>query len=181
LHSPLPRPDLKAEVALGYPAVQLFMERAAASGRRSKLTDAEAPIVARICHKVDGIALAIELAASQVGTHGIVGTWNLLQRRLGLHWQGRRTAPPRHQTLRTLFDWSDRLLTDSEQLALRRLSVFIGAFTVEGAAELATITMLDALVAKSLLSVLIGDDGLVRYRVPEMTRAYVLEKPALCG
>jgi predicted ATPase/DNA-binding winged helix-turn-helix (wHTH) protein len=176
LHSPSPGLNLTAEVARRYPAVQLFMERAAASGYRSNLTDAEAQIVAGICRKLDGITIAIELAASQVGTHGIAGTWNLLQRRLGLHWQGRRTAPSRHQTLWALLDWSYRLLANAEQLALRRLSAFIGAFTVDAAAELATIRMLDALVAKSLLSILTGNDGSVRYRVPEMTRTYILEK-----
>jgi predicted ATPase/DNA-binding winged helix-turn-helix (wHTH) protein len=174
LDSPSPGPGLKAEVALGYPAVQLFIQRAAASGCRSKLKDKEAQIVADICCKLDGIALAIELAASQVGTHGILGTWNLLQRRAGLHWQGRRTAPPRQQTLWALLEWSYRLLTAAEQLALCRLSALNGAFTVEVAADLVTIDTLDALVAQSLLSVLTGDDGLARYRVLETTRTYVL-------
>jgi len=176
LDSPSPDADLKADVALGYPAIQLFMERAAAGGRRSPLTDSEALIVADICRKLDGLALAIELAASQVGAHGIVGTWNLLQHRRVLDWQGRRTAAPRHQSLRTLLDWSYRLLDDEEQLALRRLAVFSSAFTVEAAARAVTINELDALVAKSLLSVVAGDEGSMRYRVLETTRAYALEK-----
>jgi len=175
LHSPSPGPDLTAEVALRYPAVQLFMERAAAGGRRANLTDAEAEIVAGICRKLDGIPLAIELAASQVGTYGIVGTRCLLERRLALHWRGRRTATPRHQTLWTLLDWSYKLLTEAQQLALHRLSVFSGAATVDVSAELATAHVIDTLVAKSLLSVLTANDGSIRYRVPEMTRAYLLE------
>lgn len=177
LDSPSPDPDLKAEAALHYPAIQLFMQRAAAGGHRSSLTDAEAQTVASICRKLDGIALAIELAASQVGTHGIFGTWKLLQCGLGLDWQGRRTAPPRHQTLRALLDWSYRLLADAQQSALRRLSVFVGAFSVEAASELASIGMLDTLVAKSLVSVVTGDDGSIRYRVLETVRTYMETLP----
>lgn len=182
LSSPPLTPDLKAETALSFPAVQLFMERAAASGHRLPLTDAEAHYAADICSRLDGIALAIEHAASQVGTHGIVGTWSLLQRRLLLDWPGRRTAPPRHRTLRSLLDWSYRLLTDAEQSALRRLSMLVGSFTVDAAAEFAAGQMLDVLVEKSLLSVLMDDDGSVRYRVPETTRTYLSSlPPAITG
>ena len=176
LDSPSPDPSLTAEIALSYPAIRLFMERAFASGSRAPLKDAEAPVVANICHKLDGIALAIELAASQVGAHGIRGTWNLLQCRCGLDWPGRRTAPHRHQTLRALLDWSYRLLDEEEQAALCNLSAFDDSFTFEAASCRATCAMLDALIAKSLLSVLTDGSGSVCYRVLELTRTYILKK-----
>src|SRR6202021_1312796 len=90
---------LTAVEALRYPAVQLFMERAAASGYDAALSDNDAPTVARICRRLDGLALAIELAASRVGPLGIRETAKLLDSRFGLLWHGRRTAPPRHRRL----------------------------------------------------------------------------------
>jgi DNA-binding winged helix-turn-helix (wHTH) protein len=95
LHSLEGPPDddgLTATEALAYPAAELFMERATASGYTSDLTDLDARIVARICRKLDGIALAIELVASHVGSLGIRGTAELLDSRFGLLWQGRRTG-----------------------------------------------------------------------------------------
>src|SRR4029079_16735665 len=100
-------------------------------------------------------------------------------------WHGRRTALPRHQTLRALLDWSYGLLPEAEQLALRRVSVFIGTFTAEAAdaaihcgrrADAGTLNTLDALVSKSLLSTLTGDDGAERFRLLETTRLYGLER-----
>jgi predicted ATPase/DNA-binding winged helix-turn-helix (wHTH) protein len=185
LASPSPQSSLQAGDVRQFPAVQLFMERAAASGHRLELNDENAPIVASICGRLDGIALAIELAAGRAGSHGIAATADLLNKNLGLDWHGRRTALPRHQTLRALLDWSYGLLPEAEQLALRRLSVFIGTFTAEAADaaihcghrdEAGTLNTLDALVSKSLLSTLTGDDGAERYRVLETTRLYGLER-----
>ncbi|HEY0939549.1 MAG TPA: winged helix-turn-helix domain-containing protein [Steroidobacter sp.] len=184
LASPSPQSSLKATNVLAFPAVQLFMERAAASGYRLGLDDENAPIVAAICGRLEGIPLAIELAGGRAGSHGIEVTADLLNRNLGLDWHGRRTALPRHQTLRALLDWSYGLLPDVEQLALRRLSVFIGAFTVEAAcavvhgvqADEAIFNALDALVAKSLVSALAGGSGSERYRLLETTRIYAREK-----
>jgi predicted ATPase len=102
---------LTAAEALKYPAAQLFMERAAASGYGSGLTDADAPRVAKICQRLDGIALAVELAASRAGFHGIRATEELLDNRFKLLWQGRRTSLPRHQTLNAMLDWSYNLLS----------------------------------------------------------------------
>jgi predicted ATPase/DNA-binding winged helix-turn-helix (wHTH) protein len=185
LASPSPDSSMKAVDVLRFPAVQLFMERAAASGHRFKLDDESAPVVAGICGRLEGIALAIELAAGRVGSHGIAATADLLNRNLGLDWHGRRTALPRHQTLRALLDWSYGLLAGPEQLALRRLSVLVGAFTLDAACAVALggqsdraamLGTLDALVAKSLLSALVGDDGSQRYRLLETTRIYAREK-----
>src|SRR5258707_9924366 len=115
LDGPLNDVGLTAAEALTFPAVQLFMERAAASGDRSELSDADAPIVAGICRRLDGIALAIELAASRVSSHGIRGTAELLDNRFKLLWQGRRTALPRHQTLNAMLDWSYNLLQERDK------------------------------------------------------------------
>src|SRR6202012_4483401 len=111
LDGPLDDTGLTAAGELTFPAGQLFMERAAAGGNRSVWSDADAPIVARICRRLDGIALAIELAASRVSSHGIRETAELLDNRFKLLWQGRRTALPRHQTLHAMLDWSFNLLS----------------------------------------------------------------------
>ena len=94
-------------------------------------------LLAGICEKLDGIALAIELAAVRHGAHGLREIDALLDGRLKLEWRGRRTAPPRHQTLSATLDWSYNLITDVERLALRRLAVFGGAFTLEAAMAVA--------------------------------------------
>jgi DNA-binding winged helix-turn-helix (wHTH) protein len=125
--------DLTAAEALRYPAAQLFMERAAASGYASELNDTDARSVARICQGLDGIALTIEIAAGRAGSYGIQGTEELLDNRFRLLWQGRRTARPRHQTLNAMLDWSYNLLSEPEKLMLRRLSVFVGGFTLQSA------------------------------------------------
>ena len=185
LASPSPQSSMKAADVREFPAVQLFMERAAAGGGRFELNDENAPLVASICGRLEGLALAIELAAGRAGSYGIAATADLLNRNLGLDWHGRRTALPRHQTLRALLDWSYGFLPDSEQLALRRLSVLVGAFTVEAAAavthggqasEAVALGALDALVAKSLVTAQAGDDGSARYRLLETTRIYAREK-----
>ncbi|MBB6095123.1 putative ATPase/DNA-binding winged helix-turn-helix (wHTH) protein [Povalibacter uvarum] len=184
LESPSPQSRMKAADILEFPAVQLFMERATAGGGRFELDDRNAPIVAGICGRLEGIALAIELAAGRAGTHGIAATADLLNKNLGLDWHGRRTAHPRHQTLRALLDWSYGFLPESERLALCRLSILVGTFTIEaatavaneGASEADTLATLDALVAKCLVSAQPEDDGSVRYRLLETTRIYALEK-----
>lgn len=185
LASPRPDASMTAAHALTFPAVKLFMERVAASGSRFELSDADAPIVVDICARLDGIALAIEIAAARVATHGLAATSDLLSKRLSLHWQGRRTAPPRHQTLQALLDWSYSFLAESERRALSRLSIFVGPFTIEAAEAIAceempdeshVISIVDGLVSKSLVSSVISGDGVTRYRLLETTRAYGQEK-----
>src|SRR5271155_222761 len=129
--------------ALRYPAAQLFMERAAASGYGAALSDIDAPMVARSCRRLDGIALAIELAARRVGSLGIRGTAELLDNRFSLLWQGRRTALPRHETLNAMLDWSYSLLSEREKVVLCRLSVFVGDFTLQAAGSVASGTEAD--------------------------------------
>src|ERR1700730_11147615 len=161
LEGPPEDAGLTAAEALRYPAAQLFMERAAASGYDAALSDIDAPVVVRICRRLDGVALAIELAASRVGSLGIRGTAELLDNRFSLLWHGRRTALPRHETLNAMLDWSYSLLSEREKVVLCRLSVFVGNFTLQAAGSVAAATGADeadgidavaSLGAKALIS-----------------------------
>ena len=184
LASPPASAPLTAAEALGFPAVQLFVERAAATLDEFELTDSDAPIVADICQKLDGIALAIELAAARIDTFGVRGVAAHLDDRFQLLTRGRRTALPRHRTLRATLDWSYQLLPEAERVVLRRLAIFAGGFTEEAAraiaasAEIAASEVVESLanlVTKSLVSVDVGG-VMVRYRLPETIRAYALQK-----
>jgi predicted ATPase/DNA-binding winged helix-turn-helix (wHTH) protein len=175
---------LTAMEALRYSAAQLFMERAAASGYCAALSDLDAPIVARICRRLDGVALAIELAASRVGSLGIRGTAELLDDGFGLLWHGCRTALPRHETLNAMLDWSYSLLSEREKVVLCRLSVFVGDFTLQTARSVVSETeveeagVIDAvasLVAKSLIPTTVINDS-PYYRLLDSTRAYAAAK-----
>jgi predicted ATPase/DNA-binding winged helix-turn-helix (wHTH) protein len=181
LQSPPDDIELTAAEALTYPAAQLFVERLIASGQRFGLCDADAPILAKVCRKLDGLALAIELAAGSVTAYGIQGIASLLDSRLTLFWQGHRTAVPRHQTLCATLDWSYDLLPEHERSVLRRLSVFASTFTLEAAQAVSgddnalVVPALANLVAKSLVAV-VCDGGKARYRLLDTTRAYMSEK-----
>jgi len=174
--------SLTATQALGFPAVQLFVKQVANSGHAFELTDADAPIVADICRRLDGIALALELAASRVGAHGVQGTASLLDKQFRLLWRGRRTALPRHQTLSATLDWSYNLLSQTEQLVLRRLAVFVGGLSLEAALDVAAESldpaelteMLATLVDKSLVTS--DSTTAMRYRLLDTTRAYAWQK-----
>ncbi len=174
---------LTAEVAQTFPAPKLFLERAMASGAQLDFSDAEAAIVVGICRKLDGVALAIELAARRVEAYGLHQTAALLDQRLTLLWVGPRTAPPRQKTLQATLDWSYGLLTDTERVVLRRLAIFVGHFTLDAALAIVTSATLDqalllgaidSLVAKSMVATRpIG--AMMRYRLLDTTRAYALE------
>jgi predicted ATPase/DNA-binding winged helix-turn-helix (wHTH) protein len=183
LESPLDNGALTAAQALASPAIQLFMERAVASGYESELTDADAPTVAGICRRLDGIALAIELAGSRVGAHGIQATADLLDHRFKLLWRGQRSALPRHQTLQAMLDWSYNLLSEREKTVLCKLSVFVGHFTLDGALSVAgddapdVFDAVASVVDKSLVwASELG--GSTYYRLPDTTRAYAAAKLA---
>jgi predicted ATPase/DNA-binding winged helix-turn-helix (wHTH) protein len=178
--------SLTSAEALNYPAAQLFMERAAASGHDAVLNDLDAPIVATICRRLDGIPLAIELAASRAGTLGIRGVGELLDNRFSLLWRGRRTALPRHQTLNAMLDWSYNLLSQHEKAVLGRLSVFVGDFALEAACSVAFDREIDqasstraviSLLAKSLISKT-ESRGSTYYRLLETTRIFAQAKLA---
>lgn len=149
------------------------------------MSDADAPTVANICRKLDGLALAIELAASRVGSLGISGTAELLDNRFKAIWYGRRTSLPRHQTLNSMLDWSYNLLSDLEKRVLCRLSIFVGDFTIKAACEVAADAEGEAqaiagLLAKSLISTTHFQRS-TYYRLLDTTRAYVLMKLAERG
>jgi len=176
-------PGLSAEVARSFPATQLFVQRAIASGARLDLNDSDAAIVVDICRKLDGVALAIELAARRVEAYGLRQTAALLDQRLAHLWAGPRTAPPRQKTLQATLDWSFGLLSQTERLVLRRLAIFVGHFTLDAALAVATSEMLDqptvfaaidSLVAKSMVAPRpVG--AMMRYRLLDTTRAYALD------
>jgi predicted ATPase len=115
----------------------LFVERAASVLGEFKLRDIDVPIVVDICRKLDGMPLAIELAGASIDALGLQGIASRLDHPLRLPATRRRSAAPRHNTLRSSLDWSYGLLTEEEQRALRRLSVFAGSFTMDAAAAVA--------------------------------------------
>jgi predicted ATPase/DNA-binding winged helix-turn-helix (wHTH) protein len=176
-------PGLTVAAALTFPAVQLFVERAGASGAQLDLDDMDAAVVASICRKLDGVPLAIELAAGRVEAYGLEQTAALLEERLSLLWLGQRTAPPRQQTLKATLDWSYGLLSDSERQVLRQSTVFVGDFTLRAALAVLTsattdqilvLGAIESLVAKSMVATnRMG--AAMRYRLLETTRAYARE------
>jgi predicted ATPase/DNA-binding winged helix-turn-helix (wHTH) protein len=125
--------NLSAHDALQYPAVQLLVDRVRAVRCDFELVDPDASIAAGICRRLDGIPLAIELAAGRIDIFGLSKTASLLDDQLNLSWMGRRTALPRHQTLNAALEWSYDLLGEAEKRVLSRLSVFAGGFTLEAA------------------------------------------------
>jgi predicted ATPase/DNA-binding winged helix-turn-helix (wHTH) protein len=175
----LPAGCISAADASKSAAVQLFVERAAAARGGYELIDEDSTHVADICRQLDGIALAIELAAARMDTMSAKGVLTSLNDRFRLLTRGRRTALLRHQTLRATLDWSYMVLSDEEQLALQRLSIFRGAFTRAATAALLDGSdpdgLLDNLVSKSLIAIDPGSDG-QRFRLLDTTRLYAFEK-----
>ena len=170
--------------ALGYPALQLLIERAMSHQDRFELSEAQLPLAIDICQRLDGIPLAIELVAAQIQRFGLPGLLVQMEDNFRLLVRGRRSALPRQQTLRATLDWSFELLTACEQICLRRLAVFRGGFSLASAAAVIAgeriapnevLGSITQLVAKSLLNVEAGDDDVV-YRLLDITRTYALEK-----
>src|ERR1700682_4660883 len=173
-----------ANAVLRYPAAQLFVQRVAARAGSSVLTNEEAPFVAEMCRKLDGLPLAIELVAGQVAALGIKNTVARLVSRLELLRLRHRTAVPRHRTLKATLDWSYNLLSDGERIVLRRIAPFVGHFTLEGARYVAgeldagageIFDAIAGLVEKSLMATR-TDEAQAQYRLLDTTRAYALEK-----
>jgi len=178
--------------ALTWPAVELFVERAQAYWQ-APFREVDVACITRICRHLDGVPLAIELAAARLDTYGLEGLLDLLDDRFRLLGQGRRTALPRHQTLRATLDWSHELLSAPEQRVLRRLSVFRERFSLDSAAAVCAdetapgmtsaaadasyefAQLLSDLVAKSLVCFDPGDPH-TPYRLLESTRSYAAEK-----
>jgi predicted ATPase/DNA-binding winged helix-turn-helix (wHTH) protein len=176
--------ELSVDEMLAFPAIELFVERAS-SGNATLVLDAEdAQMIVDMCRRLEGMALPIELAAVRVGAYGVRATHALLGERFSLGWSGRRTAQPRHQTLRAMLDWSYNLLSADECLVFARLAIFVGPFSLEAASQVVAdgqidsvtaAAMLDELAAKGLVAVDLTDP-VGAYRLLEMTRAYAREK-----
>jgi predicted ATPase/DNA-binding winged helix-turn-helix (wHTH) protein len=173
-----------ADVVLRYPAVQLFVERVKARGSNFVLTDSEAPFVAEMCQKLDGVPLAIELAAGPVAALGVRSTVARLVSRLELLKLGHRTAVPRHQTLKATLDWSYDLLSDVERIVFRRIARFVEYFSLDGARHVAgeqgsdhgeICDAIAGLVEKSLIAAQL-DQAEPQYRLLDTTRTYALGK-----
>ncbi|HEV2443722.1 MAG TPA: winged helix-turn-helix domain-containing protein [Steroidobacteraceae bacterium] len=174
---------------LRHDAVRLFVARARAADPHFDLSERNAATIATICRRLDGIPLAIELAAARAAALGIEGLARRLDLRFHVLTGGRRTALPRHQTLRATLDWSHRLLAEPDRIVLRRLAVFAGSFSLEAAArvvadsalaEWEVIGRIAELVDKSLVVADVAGRER-RYRLLETTHAYAMEKLADSG
>jgi predicted ATPase/DNA-binding winged helix-turn-helix (wHTH) protein len=184
LELPPPATSLTADEAMRYSAVELFNERAVATVDGFVLDDPDVPEALEICRRLDGVPLALELAAARVAAFGVKGLAARLDDRFGVLTKGRRTALPRHQTLRAAMDWSYDLLPEIEQVVFRRLGVFRGSFTMKGAAVVAgderikAATVIESvanLAGKSLVTTDISGD-VTYHRLLDTTRSYALDK-----
>ncbi len=184
----LPPADLQSLQDLAslsqYEAVRLFIDRALAVQSNFAVTNANATAVAQICHRLDGIPLALELAAVRVKTLSVEQIAARLDDRFRLLTGGSRTALPRQQTLRALIDWSFSLLTEEERVLLRRLSVFAGGWTLDAAQAVCgcdpvcaddVLDLLARLVDKSLV-IVEPHDAETRYRLMETIRQYARDR-----
>jgi predicted ATPase/DNA-binding CsgD family transcriptional regulator len=183
----LPDPDRPPafDALTRYEAVRLFVERARSAASSFRLTERNAPAVAKLCHRLDGVPLAIELAAARARALSVDQIVERLEDPLGLLTVGGRTATPRHRTLRATLQWSHDLLSGPERKLFRRLSAFLGGWTLESAEavcsgdrieEREVLDLLSGLVDKSLVVAEIGSEGAVRYGMLEPVRQYGYER-----
>ncbi len=187
----LSSPDVKRLPAIEqfsqYEAVRLFIDRALLVAPHFEVDKDNASFIAQICYRLDGIPLAIELAAARIKMLSVEQISKRLDDRFRLLTGGARTALPRQQTLRALIDWSYDILSDNERLLLRRLSIFAGGWTLEAAEEVCVgqddilpydiLDLLSQLVNKSLVVVMEQSQGReTRYRMLETIRQYAREK-----
>lgn len=173
------------DISTDFEAVQLFVERASTALPGFALTEANAPAIVQVCRRLDGIALAIELAAARVKTLRVEQIASRLDDAFRLLTGGSRTALPRQQTLRAMIDWSYNLLSDPERILLRRFSVFAGGWTLEAAESVCpgediepheVLDWLTQLVSKSLVMAERQPGQETRYHLLETTRQYAREK-----
>jgi predicted ATPase/DNA-binding CsgD family transcriptional regulator len=185
---PLTLPDLRrlpdVEALPSYESARLFVERATSVKPTFTLTEQNAPPVVRVCYRLDGIPLAIELAAARAKVLSVEEISERLDDSFGLLASGGRTAMPRHRTLRATMDWSHELLPEEERTLFRRLSVFAGGFTLEASESVCAgedleggrvLGLLSHLVDKSLVTTREKDGG-TRYRLLELVRQYAMER-----
>jgi predicted ATPase/DNA-binding CsgD family transcriptional regulator len=190
LHLPDRTQPVELPSLLSYDAVRLFVERAHAVEPSFQLTTSNAAAAVEICRWLDGLPLALELAAARVKVLGVVQIAERLDHALQLLTRGNTVAPPRHHTLRAMLDWSHDLLSVQAQTVLRRLSVFAGGFTLEAAEEICAgdgiaqadvLDLLSDLVDKSLVDVERRHVGTLRYRLLETIRQYSHEQLERAG
>jgi predicted ATPase/DNA-binding CsgD family transcriptional regulator/Tfp pilus assembly protein PilF len=181
--------DVPPEEVAAYEAAQLFIDRALKAQPELALSDRDGRPIAEICRRLDGIPLAIELAAARVRIFTLEQIARELADRFGVLTGGARSALPRHQTLRASMDWSYGLLTQAERALLRRSSVFAGSFSLDAARQVCAFTeeerraaldALSGLIDKSLVSVEHQGEGL-RYGLLETVRQYAEERLAEAG
>ena len=184
----LPAPDEGVIEATQFGAIRLFVERAQAGDPRFALSPDNAQAVADVCRRLDGLPLAIELAAARVRLLGVKALRDRLGERFRLLSGGARNAMRRHQTLHSALGWSHALLSGAEQTVFRRLGMFVGGFTLELAQQVAQDMHLDEWAVLDALSGLVDKSMVVadaaeppRYRLLETTRAYALERLADAG
>ena len=182
-------PDAKAppEAAMRSGSMRLFLARVRASDSRFAADAKTCSTIASICRRLDGIPLALELAASRAAALGCDAVSSLLDDRFQILTAGKRTAMPRHQTLRAALDWSHDLLPEPERVILRRLAVFCGPVPLDLASRVvadSTLTQVEVvngignLVSKSLVMM---ETATRSYRLLETTRAYAAERLAAAG
>src|SRR5579871_5132122 len=181
-HLPGEEKDLAA-ILLEYDACRLFLERALLQKPDFVLTGRNAPVLASVCHRLDGIPLALELAAARIGALSIEEIHSFLDHRFRLLIGGSRTALPRQQTLLAALDWSYDLLTEQERRLLERLSVFAGGWTLDAAEQVTELDRLDLLtsLAEKSLVVVEEREGKSRFRLLESIREYAKEKLQQAG
>jgi len=188
LEAPESASDFSAAEALSYPAVQLFVERATSNSKLFELDDESAATVAEICRQLDGLPLGIELVAARADLFGVRALANDLHERLMLGARRSRTAQPRQQSLRGTLAWSYDLLTEAEQIVLRRFSIFRGPFSLEAATEVASdskvpvSTVLECLESLTAKSLVVSDTrgATPRFRLLHVTRVFSAEKLLEC-
>ena len=178
--------DLALDSVLASDAVRLIRDRARQVDHEFELDAGNAALCGAICRQLDGMPLAIELAAARLRSMSLSDVHDRLDRRLSLLTRGSRSAMPRQQTLRATVDWSFRLLDEPERALLARLSVFAGGFDLAAAEEVGAgaagdvLDQLDSLVDKSLVQAE-RRDGAIRYRLLETVRQYAAEQLAASG
>ena len=182
--------SIGAADALAHGAVALFVERARFADRHFELTDANARTVCVLCQRLDGCALALELAAARMPMLGIHALLGSMDERMRVLTRGHRDAPARQQTLRATLDWSHALLSKAEQVVFRRMAVFVGSAALAdvravvssdesgtGLDDWMALDLLGTLVDRSLVSLVsVPDSDEPRYRLLETPRAYALEQ-----
>src|ERR671911_192074 len=185
---PLTVPEAStAEKLEGYESIRLFVERARQRDPAFALTPGNGPAVAQVCQRLEGIPLALELAAARIGVLSVERIANRLDDSLGLLTAGGRTALPRQRTLRATLQWSHELLDEPERKLFRRLSVFAGGLTLEvaeavgagnGIEQHDVLDLLSRLVDKSLVVTEASprDEGALRHRMLEPIRQYGRER-----